>query len=253
MEKLSVVILTYNEERNIGRCIESVKNLGDEILVVDSFSNDQTESICRQHGVKFIQHVFEGYIEQKNYAMRAAAHDLVLSLDADEALSPQLFASIKKAVANRDADGYAMNRLTSYCGKWIYHSGWYPDTKLRLFDRTKGKWGGYNPHDRFEMNAGAVKKHLAGDILHYSYYTFDEHKKQVKRFADISAKALYEQGNRSGFLKLIYKPVARFFRTYFVKAGFLDGRAGFTIARMTAWASYLRYSQLLDLQKKHDN
>jgi hypothetical protein len=141
-----------------------------------------------------------------------------------------------------------MNRLTNYCGQWIHHSGWYPDTKMRLVNRRKGKWGGLNPHDRFELDPGCTAAHLGGDILHYSYYTRREHVAQVHNFAGIAAKALYENGERSNYLKLLYKPMARFIKSYFIRRGYLDGSAGLTIARMTAFSSFLRYRKLLTLQ-----
>jgi glycosyltransferase involved in cell wall biosynthesis len=250
MERISAVILTFNEQRNIARCIESVLPVADEIVVVDSFSTDATEAICRKYGVRFIQHAFEGYIEQKNYATSLASNEIILSLDADEALSDELIQSIKEVKKKRLCDGYSMNRLTNYCGKWIHHSGWYPDSKLRLLDRREGKWGGTNPHDKFEMNEKSTVCKINGDLFHYSYYTFEEHRSQIIKFADISAKALHQKGVRSGPGKIIYKPIARFLRTYIVKAGILDGKEGWTIARMTAWASYLRYTQLYKIQKQ---
>ena len=140
--KLSVVIITKNEDKNIGRCIESVQNIADEIVVIDSFSTDKTEEICKKHQVVFIKHAFEGHIEQKNFALTCAKYKHVLSLDADEALSEELQKSIVQAKADFSKDGYFLNRMTNYCGKWIKHSGWYPDRKLRLFDKTKGQWGG---------------------------------------------------------------------------------------------------------------
>lgn len=250
MEKLSVVILTFNEARNIRRCIESILKIADEIIIVDSLSKDDTKAICNEYNVKFYEHPFEGYIEQKNYATRLASNNLILSMDADEALSEKLVESISAVKQKRDRDGYTMNRLTNYCGKWIYHSGWYPDIKLRLIDRRSGKWGGVNPHDRFEMNQGGTISHMDGDLFHYSYYTFQEHRNQIVKFAEISAKAHYANGVRSGKIKIFYKPIARFLRCYIVKAGFLDGTEGWTIARMTAWASYLRYTQLYRLHQK---
>ena len=137
--KISVVIITFNEEKNIGRCLESIKDIADEIVVVDSFSNDKTEEICRKYKVNFIQNKFEGHIEQKNYAATHASYQHILALDADEALSEKLKKSIIETKKNWIAEGYSFNRLSNYCGKWIKHSGWYPDTKLRLVDRTKGK------------------------------------------------------------------------------------------------------------------
>ena len=140
--KISAVIITYNEEANIERCLESLEGTADEVLVVDSFSTDRTADICKSKGVDFIQHPFKGHIEQKNYALSCAGNNYVLSLDADEALSDNLIQSIRAAKQNWRADGYSVNRLTNYCGKWIRHCGWYPDKKVRLWDRRKGHWGG---------------------------------------------------------------------------------------------------------------
>lgn len=250
MAKLSAVIITFNEERNIGRCLESLRHIADEVVVVDSFSTDRTREICIEHGARFEQHAFEGYIEQKNYALSRASHDFVISLDADEALSPLLAESVLKVKQSPGHDGYTMNRLTSYCGKWIRHSGWYPDTKLRLIDRRKGTWKGVNPHDKLELVPGSTISHLQGDLLHYSYYSVEEHKRQVEKFASIAATALFRNGTRSGIAKRIYKPAARFFKSYLLKLGFLDGREGWIIALQTARSSYLRYTILHKLHQE---
>ncbi|MBK7968383.1 MAG: glycosyltransferase family 2 protein [Bacteroidetes bacterium] len=249
MIRISVAILTFNEERNIRRCIDSVLAVADEIVVIDSFSSDTTVAICESLGVKVVQHAFGGYIEQKNYAISCCTNQHILSIDADEALSEQLIESIQNVKENWNADGYAMNRLTNYCGSWIYHSGWYPDRKLRLFDRSKAFWGGVNPHDKLEMEPGSITEQLKGDLLHYSYYSVEEHKAQVAKFADIAALAMHKKGLRSDVLKIIYKPIARFMRSYIVKVGFLDGKNGLIIAVQTARGSFLRYSKLLKLQK----
>ena len=160
MTPISVVIITFNEEKNIGRCLESVKNIADEIVVLDSFSTDKTEEICLQHGASFFQHPFDGHIEQKNRAITYATYPHILSLDADEVLSPELEQSIKAVKENWQADGYYFNRLTNYCGKWIRHCGWYPDRKLRLWDSRKGKWGGVNPHDKYMLEPNAKQVFL---------------------------------------------------------------------------------------------
>lgn len=248
MIELSVVIITYNEERNIGRCISSVKAVADEIVVLDSFSKDKTEEICRSMGVKFYQHVFDGHIEQKNRAITYASSPYVLSLDADEALDETLAASILAVKNNWTHDAYEMNRLTNYCGRWIRHCGWYPDTKLRLWDSRKGGWTGINPHDRYEMQPGCTQKHIKGDILHYSYYTVEEHYKQVAYFTTISARAYFEKGKRSTLLKTWFSPVIKFLRDYFLKLGILDGKYGFTVCRISAYATWLKYKKLRDLQ-----
>ena len=248
--KVSAVIITFNEEKNIERCLSSITKVVDEIIVVDSFSTDATETICNKYDVQFIQHEFKGHIEQKNWAKDQATHDYVLSLDADEALDVELISSIKAAKENWQFQAYRMNRLTNYCGKWIRHSGWYPDTKTRLFDRRYGHWGGTNPHDKFIPNKAEKVSFLKGDILHYSFYTREEHLKQIEKFSTIGANALNKKGVKSSLLKIIIKPIARFVKAFFVHKGFLDGSAGFTISRLSAYANYLKYSKLRILQEQ---
>ncbi len=254
MTPLSVVIITNNEERNIGRCLASVKAIADEIVVVDSFSTDKTEQICAEYGVRFSQHAFEGHIQQKNYAAGLAKNDWVLSLDADEALTPELQNSIKEVlrqaarVEAKQYNAYKMNRLTNYCGHWVKYCGWYPDTKLRLFNRTQGQWGGVNPHDKYELNdKSAPVGFLQGDILHYSYYTVEEHYKQTEYFSIIAAQAHYARGKRAYWFNLIINPTVKFIRDYFIKLGFLDGATGFTISRIQAWGNYLKYKKIREL------
>ncbi|NQX92009.1 MAG: glycosyltransferase family 2 protein [Flavobacteriales bacterium] len=245
---LSVVIITFNEEKNIQRCIDSVKGIASEVLIVDSFSKDQTESIATKAGARFIQRPFEGHIEQKNYAWQQAKHEWILSLDADEALTPELAESIQNAITSPEADGYKMNRLTYYCGHWVKHSGWYPDTKLRLFKKNKGAWGGVNPHDKFELNdRKAPVPHLQGDILHYSYYTKEDHFKQIEYFSKIAATELHQKGVSKPTIMIYLKVIAQFFKNYFLKTGFLDGKTGWLIATRSAFATYRKYTILKEL------
>lgn len=241
---LSAVIITFNEARNIGRCIDSLAGVADEIVVVDSFSTDETEAICRAKGARFIPHAFAGHIEQKNWALDQAAHPYVLSLDADEALDETLRASILAIKDRWQCEGYSMNRLTNYCGQWIYHCGWYPDRKLRLFDRRKGRWGGVNPHDKVIMAPGTQQRRLEGDLLHYSYYTVEEHWTKTQKYVDIAARALYAKGKRGAWWRMWLSPVFKFVRNYFLKTGFLDGKMGFIICRISAIETYLKYKAL---------
>jgi glycosyltransferase involved in cell wall biosynthesis len=251
MQKLSVVIITLNEERNIERCIQSVRDIADEIVVVDSFSTDKTEAICLQYGARFIQHQFEGYIEQKNFALSQTSFQYVLSLDADEALSEELSTSILKAKSGFTADGYSMNRLTNYIGTWIHHCGWYPDTKLRLFNRDKGKWGGINPHDEFRFDGLATTEKLKGDILHYSYHSLEDHYRQIEHFTDIASRAYFDKGKKAPLLKLIFSPVVRFIRDYFFLLGFLDGKAGLRICYLSAGATFKKYRKLRKIYQQN--
>lgn len=247
--KLSASIITFNEEKNIGRCLDSLRMIADEIVVVDSFSTDRTRAICEQHGARFIQHAFEGHIQQKNYAIDQATGDWVLSLDADEALSEELITVILKIKSNPQHKGYSMNRLTNYCGHWVRHCGWYPDTKVRLVKKGSARWTGVNPHDRLDMLHGEKHEHLHGDILHYSYYTVDDHLKQIEYFGKIASEELYKQGKRAGWLLITGKVVAQFIKSYFIKLGFLDGATGFTISRLSAYATYRKYYKLMELNR----
>ncbi|MES2592258.1 MAG: glycosyltransferase family 2 protein [Bacteroidota bacterium] len=251
MPKLSVVIITYNEEKNIGRCLESIKEIADDTVVVDSFSTDKTEEICKAKGARFVQHKFNGHIEQKNWAITQAKYPHILSLDADEAIDDVLKNSILQVKNNWQYDGYYMNRLTNYCGKWIYHCGWYPDKKLRLWDSRKGKWGGVNPHDKYELEAGDKNSgSLKGDILHYSYYTIEGHRNQTEKFTTIAAKALFNQGKKATLINLYISPVVKFFQSYFFQLGILDGYYGYAVCKISAHATYLKYSKLKQLYKK---
>lgn len=248
--QLSAVIITFNEEHNIGRCLESIKDVVDEIVVVDSFSTDRTREICESYGAKFIEHIFEGHIQQKNWAITQASNPYVLSLDADEALDETLKQEVLKTKNNWVADAYRMNRLTNYCGQWIHHSGWYPDRKLRLWDSRLGEWGGDNPHDRYELHdsKGTIQQ-LKGDILHYSYYTVEEHYKQSIYFTDIQSKAQYNRGKRVSTIQLVVNPAVRFIKNYFINLGFLDGKNGWIICKISAYSTYLKYKKILQLQR----
>jgi len=248
--QISVVIITYNEEKNIARCLESVASVADEIVVLDSFSKDHTKEICASYGVKFYEHAFDGHIQQKNRAITYATHPYILSLDADEALDDVLKKSILDAKANWTHDGYYMNRLTNYCGHWVRHCNWYPDTKLRLWDSRKGAWTGINPHDKYELKEGDKNtKHLKGDILHYSYYSVEDHYKQVEYFTNIASKAFVEAGKKAPLYKLLLNPLAKFIDHYILHLGFLDGKAGYLISKISAYATYLKYKKIRDIYK----
>jgi len=244
MISISAVIITFNEEHNIARCLDSLVGVVDDIVVIDCFSTDNTEKICLEKGARFVQHAFEGHIEQKNWALGQALYPYILSLDADEALSEALRQSILAVKADWRYDAYIMNRLTNYCGQWIRHSGWYPDRKLRLFERSKGAWGGTNPHDKVEMIAAASTGFLNGDLLHYSYYTITEHFDRARKYADIAAQAMLSQGKHSNWGQIIFSPPIKFLRNYLLKRGFLDGKAGFTISYIAALETYWKYKKL---------
>ncbi|MCP4458993.1 MAG: glycosyltransferase family 2 protein [Cytophagales bacterium] len=248
--KISVVIITYNEERNIGRCLESLGAVADEVVVVDSFSEDKTKEICEIYKVRFVEHVFDGHIQQKNYALELAKNDWVLSLDADEALTDELRDSICIAKKTDDVDAWELKRLTNFCGKWIKHAGWYPDKKIRLWKKSIGQWGGQNPHDRVVLSEEAKIGKLTGDLLHYSFYSISEHIQQIQKFSTIAAESAYANGNRANlFANILLGPFYTFFKKYILQAGFMDGYFGFIISVNTAYSKYLKYVKLRELQK----
>jgi glycosyltransferase involved in cell wall biosynthesis len=249
MVKLSVVIITLNEERNIGRCLESVSEIADEIVVVDSFSTDRTRLICEQYGVRFIEEKFRGHIQQKNFANNQATFPHQLSIDADEALSDELKKEIHRIKANWACDGYRMNRLSNYCGKWIRHCGWYPDTKLRLYNLAKGEYQGTNPHDKFVMEHGSTVGFLKGDILHYTYYSVEEHLQRSDKYSTIAAREMVLSGKPVYFYKMFLNPLVKFIRNYFLFLGFLDGYYGFRICCIQTIETYQKYRKAMQLKK----
>lgn len=249
MPKLSVVIITYNEEKNIGQCLESIQDIADDIVVVDSYSTDRTEEIARSYNARFIQHPFQGHIEQKNWAITKAKYPHILSLDADEVPSERLKKSILAVKNNWEHDGYYFNRLTNYCGKWIRHTSWYPARKLRLWDSRKGKWGGLNPHDKFKLDRGSSRKFLKGDLYHYSYYTINEHIEQINKFSSIVAEAYFKENRKASYFNIVLHPMWRLFRDYIIKLGFLDGFYGLVISVNSAHETFLKYTKLRNLNR----
>lgn len=252
--KISAVIITFNEEQNIKRCLDSLLGVADEILVVDSYSTDQTEAICKSYEqINFTQNEFKGHIEQKNFAMAKATYDFVLSLDADECLSPELTQEIKilKNAKSSNIQAYSMPRLNNYCGQWIKHSGWYPDRKVRLWNRKMGRWGGHNPHDKVILDKKIEVSTFSGDLLHYTIPSLTAHITQVNKFSEIAAQQLLDsKKNHSSTFKMIFDPPFMFFKRYILQLGFLDGFHGFTIAIISAQAKFLKYSKYKQLKSK---
>ena len=245
MVPLSVVIITYNEAANIARCLQALGNVADDVVVVDSFSTDTTVEICQQHGVRVIQHAFAGYVAQKNYATAQAKFDHVLQLDADEVLTEELRASIRAARQNWQHAAYSLARLTNYCGHWVRHGGWYPDRKLRLYDRRLGRWMGLLLHERYEVDAGQTTGLLVGDALHYSYHSVAQHVSQLNKFTSITAQELALRGKTNvTVFHLLLKPLWKFVHGYFFRLGLLDGFAGLCIAGISAWGVFLKFAKL---------
>ena len=242
---LSVVVITFNEEANIARCLAALAGVGQEVLVVDSFSTDRTVEICRQHGARVVQHAFAGYVAQKNFATDQAQHDYILQLDADEVLTEELRQSIRAAQAHWRHAAYSLARLTNYCGTWVRHGGWYPDRKLRLYDRRLGRWQGLLLHEHYEVQPGQTTGLLAGDALHYSYASIAQHVAQLNKFTSITAQELALKGKtRVTLFHLLLKPLWKFTHGYVLRLGFLDGFAGLSIAAISAGGVFLKFAKL---------
>lgn len=239
--RISAAIITFNEERNIARVIESLRCC-DEILVLDSGSNDRTVEIATKLGARVVEASWHGYAAQKNIAAQLATHDWVLALDADESLSEALEAEIwqiKKS--GPQFDGYTMPRLAQYLGRWILHGGWYPDRKVRLFDRRKAKWVGQYVHESVQVN-GKIG-HLESNILHFTCSSLSEHLKSMDRYTTLAAEGLVAQGAKITLGKILVDPPWTFFRSYVLQRGFLDGLEGLAIAYMAAFYNFVKYTK----------
>ena len=248
---ISVVIITHNEEHNILRCLNSVQDVADEIVVVDSGSTDNTGKICTDFGVKFAHQDWLGYSEQKNFANSLAANDWILSIDADEELSDELKESICELKNKNVSDDnvFSMNRLTNYCGHWIRHCGWYPDRKIRIWNRRMGKWQG-EIHETIQFSGKIEETLLYGDLLHYSFSTPQDYENQQFKFAKMRGEHYFQKGKKHASFYMIVSPIFSFIQHYFFQLGFLDGLDGLHICRITAKATKLKYQTLKELTNK---
>lgn len=242
-KKISACIITFNEEQHIRRCLDSVRWC-DEIVVVDSFSTDRTEEICREFTDAFYRQEWLGYVGQRNFIRKKAKNEWVLFLDADEEISPQLRDQIQKELSDGDPTvvGYQFPRQVYYLGKWIRHGEWYPDIKLRLFLKAKGRSVGREPHDHVVV-AGPVKT-LHKPIYHYTYDNITDHLNTLNRYSSITADEKWSEGERFRLLDMLFRPAWRFFRGYVLKGGFLDGRHGVLIAGVNAFGVLTKYAKL---------
>ncbi|MEM6766151.1 MAG: glycosyltransferase family 2 protein [Bacteroidota bacterium] len=243
MSKISAVIITKNEADNIQRCISSLEGVADEVLVLDAYSEDETVEIATSLGARCIQREWVGFAASKNYANSLATHPYILSLDADEALSEALRASLLKEKALL-AGAYTFNRLTNYCGKWVRHGGWYPDVKLRLFPKQAANWQGDFVHEKLVLKKDVPTSHLSGDILHYSITSVEDHLERINRYSSLAAEDMFNKGKKGGWIKRWLSPGLRFLKMYLLKGGFLDGYEGYLISKFSAFSTYLRYVKL---------
>lgn len=249
MQKLAVVIITLNEERNIARCIQSVNGLADEIIVLDAFSTDRTPCICAELGVQFHQRAWEGYTATKNYLNSLTTADYILSLDADEALSTSLYQELQAQKAKGFSGTYSVNRLTNYMGKWIYHSGWFPDIKPRLFPKEGSYWSGEYVHEVL-IHPESPTQVFKSVLEHFSYYSYADHRTRADKYSHLTAQKFHAAGKKVGPFKPYISAIGRFIAMYLLKKGFLDGWAGFKIAQISAQSNVVKYRELRRLNRE---
>ncbi len=245
--RVSLAIITFNEEDQIARCIESM-SWADDVVVLDSRSTDRTKEIATQLGARVFVEDFRGYRLQKERATDLAMHDWVVSLDADEALSPELSQEILNVLELGDPqiDGFELPRLSFHMGRWIRHGGWFPDAQVRLFHRRRAKWTGGHVHERVR---GVHVRRLKNSIFHWGFDDLSDQIKTNNVFSSKGALDLYDRGKRFSVLKLIFKPVSKFIETYIVKLGFLDGLPGFIISVGAAYSMFLKFAKLWELEQ----
>ena len=249
--RISTTIITYNEQDNIRDCIGSVQSFSDEILVVDSLSIDKTISIAHKLGCRIISQKFLGHVKQKDFAVRKAKYDMVFCIDADERATPELR---KKIIALKQSgfqhDGYSINRRNWYLFDWLKIGGWYPDKKIRFFNRTRGHWAGENPHDRVILKKGSKISDLKADLLHYTYKTLSEHAIQIDRFSASAAQVKFIKGRKVGFFRLLLTPFLSFFKMYIGRGGFTAGTRGLVVSIMSGYSDFLKYAKLWELNRR---
>lgn len=245
--KLSATVICKNEVEKIRGALESVR-FCDEVVVVDSGSTDGTLAICRELADVVVEADWPGHVAQKNRALDLARGEWVLPLDADERVTPELAAEVRAALASDpNVDGFAVSRHVHYLGRWIDHSGWYPEPRIRLFRREKGRWGGVNPHDEVLVQ-GPVGR-LRGDIVHYTYDDLEDHVRTLNHFSSILAREHGAAGRRFSWLALLARPPLEFLKKYVLKRGFLDGPQGFFVASLSAVYVFLKVAKLWERER----
>jgi glycosyltransferase involved in cell wall biosynthesis len=245
--KLSVTVVAKNEAADLGAALDSV-SWADEIVVVDSHSTDDTVAIARRHTDNVVVHDWLGHIEQKNLAASLATHDWILSIDADERVTPALAAEIRALLTNDPRDAaYRIPRVTFHLGAWIRTTDWYPDDQHRLYDRRAAKWTGRYVHESLTV-IGSVGR-LNGELEHYAYRDVADHLETINRYTTYAAKQMHEDGRHAGLLQLAGHPPLAFLRNYIAKGGIKDGARGFIISAMNAYYVFLKFAKLWELDR----
>jgi len=253
MHKFSVVIITYNEEKIIEKCLLAAKQVSDDIVVIDSFSVDKTKAICEKLGANVIQQKWLGYSAQKNFANSYCNYDWILFLDADEILSEKAILEYKQIKFTDKNIIYEISRLNNYCGKWIKHGRWYPEWRKRLYNKNFAQWNNDLVHEDVETIEKLAKYKLVrlqGDVFHYSMQSKAEHLEKIELYARLSSEKLFSKSKKATFIKRFLSPISRFLVDFILKFGFLDGKLGFQIAWLSAYETYLKYNKLNALKSK---
>ena len=245
MPPLTVTVITRNESHNLPAALDSVR-WADEIVVIDAESTDNTAEIARRYTDRVIVRPWPGYVAQKNFAAEHASHDWILSLDADERVSPELGEEVRKVMAAvPSATGFRIPRVTFHLGRWIRSTDWYPDYQLRLYDRRRARWTGRLVHESVRAD-GAVAT-LRGELQHYAYRDIADHLERMDRYTSLAARQMFEDGRRAGWMHVLIHPRLAFFRNYVLRAGFRDGMPGLIVSAMNAYYVGLKYAKLWEL------
>jgi len=246
LKRLSVFIITHNEEKNIKACLESIK-WADEIVVVDNDSNDNTIKICKEYTDRIFQEEWKGYAKQKQSALDKTTGEWVLNLDADERLTPELRLEIENTLAYKERlkDGYLIPFKSYFGGKWIKHGGWYPDYHLRLFRREKGRFGNEEVHEGVKIE-GSIG-YLKNPINHYTYNSISDFIKRMDLYTSLFAEDRYKKGKKAKWEQLIFRPPFTFFKMFFLQRGMLDGYYGFLLAILYSYYTFLKYAKLREM------
>ena len=252
MSAVTAVIITHNEARNIQKCLASLKTVADEIIVVDSFSTDDTVAICEREGATVKQQVWLGFGPQKNVGIQLAKHEYILSLDADEALDDELQASILAAKQQGLQGMYDFTRLNFYYGRFLRHGVEYPDYKIRLFPKSIVRWNDELVHETLQISQNIQQNRLKGHLLHYTYFNIREHVTKANKYTDLGAELNFKKGKQASWFKILFSPLFTFIQAYILKRGFLDGGHGFIVAVFHAYGAFMKYTKLwmLNNEKK---
>ncbi len=240
----SVVIITHNEEKRIAATLKAALGVTNDVVVVDSFSTDQTVSIAEKMGARVFQHKWEGYSAQKNFGNAQAKHDWILSVDADEVISDELAETLKNILFSSEEEAFYIPFRTNYCGKWINYGAWRNEKHIRLFNKRKIQWNTNGVHEGLTVTSKMKVSTLNGQLLHYSVEGIEQHLDKINQYTTLQADAMYEQNKRPSVLKMIFSPWFQFIRGYFLQLGFLDGFYGLVIAVQRSNYFFLRYAKL---------